>query len=195
MPKNVPASAAPAELSAQQVVELTLAANEMAANDEHVNAYRIRNAILVERRKNRVRYINGMTVPASAEKLLANAENPSHNHRRTLARNVEKIDQAPRPAGSCAHHIVALADREARLSRLWIFSFGIGINDGDNGVFLPRGGVGLPGHPNAAHHTPHHRVKYHLQVWIRLQAGEDERAVRLEMRSMKADLLAGRMSV
>ena len=187
---------APTEASAQEIVELTIAANEMAMNDAHINAYEARNARLLERKKNRVCYLNGYTQPpASVEKLLANAEDLAYNHRRTLARNVTKVEQAPRPSASCAHHIVALADKEARRSRQRIFGWGIGINDADNGVFLPRDGAGLPGYPNAAHHTPHHRVRYHLQVWMRLQRASDEPGGRTQLSAMKADLLAGRMTL
>jgi hypothetical protein len=52
-------------------------------------------------------------LPASAELLLANAQKSDYNHRRTLARNVDKIDAKPRPESVRAHHIVAHADPEA----------------------------------------------------------------------------------
>ena len=196
MSKNMSTAGAPAEPSAQEIVELTIVANEMAMNDAHINAYEARNARLLERKKNRIRYLNGYTQqPASVEQMLANAEDLAYNHRRTLARNVSKVEQAPRPAASRAHHIVALADKEARRSRQRLFGWGIGINDADNGVFLPRDGVGLPNYPNAAHHTPHHRVRYHLQVWMRLQRANDEPGGRTQLRGMKADLLAGKMTL
>lgn len=196
MSKNTSTVGAPTEASAQEIAELTIVANEMAMNDAHMNVYEARNARLLERKKNRICYLNGYTQrPASVEKLLANAEDLAYNHRRTLARNVTKVEQASRPSVSCAHHIVALADKEARRSRQRIFGWGIGINDADNGVFLPRVGAGLPGHPNAAHHTPHHRVRYHLQVWMRLQRASDEPAGRTQLGAMKTDLLAGRMTL
>lgn len=196
MPKNTSTVGAPTEASAQEIVELTIVANEMAMNDAHINAYEARNARLLERMKNRICYLNGYTQPpASVEKLLANAEDLAYNHRRALARNVTKVEQAPRPSASCAHHIVALADKEARRSRQRIFGWDIGINDADNGVFLPRDGAGLPGYPNAAHHTPHHRVRYHLQVWMRLQRASDELGGREQLGAMKGDLLAGRMTL
>jgi len=196
MSKNMSASGAPDEPSAQEIVEITIVANEMAMNEAHVNAYEARNAILLERKKNRIQYINGYTQqPASVIQMVANAEDRAYNHRRTLARNISKIEQAPRPSASCAHHVVALADKEALRSRLRIFAWGIGINDADNGVFLPRDGMGLPGYPSAAHHTPHHRVRYHLQVWLRLQRANDEPGGRTQLRAMKADLLAGRMTL
>lgn len=88
---------------------------------------------------------------------------------------------------------MALADKEALRSRLLIFGWGIGINDGDNGVFLPRYGVGMPGYPDAAHHSPHHAARYHFGVWVRLRRGKDQPTGRVQLRAMKADLLAGRM--
>lgn len=185
----------PAELSAGQIVELTIAANEIAANDAHVDAYQVRNALLLKRRKERIRYKNGYTLPASAELLLANAQKNTHNHRRTLARNIDKIDSSPRPAGVCAHHIVARADREAERSRRRLFGWGIGINDGDNGVYLPMHAIGMPGHPNATRHSPYHSPDYHLAVFMRLLQEREAEGGRKELRSMKADLLAGKMSL
>lgn len=117
------------------------------------------------------------------------------NHRRTLSRNVEKVGRATRPSKSCAHHIVALSDPEAYRSRLRVFEHGIGINDGDNGVHLPRHRVGLPGHPNAAYHNPYHRPTYHRQVFLRLLTAETEGEHRAVLRRVKADLLEGRMSL
>lgn len=196
MSKNTSTDDAPTEPSAQEIVELTIVANEMAMNDSHINAYEARNARLLERKKNRVCYLNGYTQrPASVEQMLANAEDLAYNHRRTLARKVSKIEQAPRPATSCAHHIAALADKEARRSRQRLLGWSIGINDADNGVFLPRDRVGLAKYPNAAHHTPHHRVRYHLQVWMQLQRAEHESGGRTQLCGMRTNLLAGKMTL
>lgn len=196
MPNHISAADAPTELSATEIVELTIMVNEMAMNDAHINAYQARNARLLERKKHRICYLNGYTQQsASAERLLANAEDLNYNHRRTLARNITTVEQALRPAASCAHHIVALSDKEALRSRQRLFGWGIGINDADNGVFLPRDGVGLPNYPKAAHHTPHHRVRYHIQVWMRLQRASDHADGRVQLRGMKADLLAGKMTL
>jgi hypothetical protein len=127
--------------------------------------------------------------------LLANSEDLAYNHRRTLARNIIAVDKAVRPAKAAAHHIVALAEPEARPSRLLIFSWGIGINDGDNGVFLPTSCVGMPGYPNAAHHSPYHKLAYHLRVLTRLQVANDQPSGRTQLRAIKADLQAGRMTL
>lgn len=90
---------------------------------------------------------------------------------------------------------MALADPEAYRSRLRLFAWRIGINDADNGVFLPRNGIGLPGFPNAAHHKPYHSPDYHLAVWLRLRSAEGEQAGRVQLRAIKTRLLDGRMTV
>lgn len=195
MPNTKPSTREPAQLDAGEIVELTTAANLMAANDAHVNAYEVRNALLSKRRKERIRYQNGFTLPASAELLLANAQKNNYNHRRTLARNIDKIDKQLRPEGVCAHHIIARADPEAERSRRRLFGWGIGINDGDNGVYLPMHQVGMAGFPKAAHHSPYHSPEYHLAVYLRLLQEREAEGGRNELRSIKADLLAGRMSL
>lgn len=188
--------AATGEFSAQQILDLTVAANQVATNSADVNAYDVRNAIVLRWKKSHVQYLNGYTSqPASVMLLLANAEDLTYNHRRTLARNIVAGGKAARPADSAAHHVVALADPEARPARLLIFSWGIGINDADNGVFLPRHGVGSPGYPNAAHHSPYHKLAYHLGVLARLQRANDQPGGRTQLRAMKADLQSGRMTL
>lgn len=185
----------PAELTTNQTIELTVAANQITANDAHVNAYQIRNALLLKRQKERVRYENGHTLPTTAEVLLANAERQDYNHRRTLSRNISKIDGKPRPAGVCAHHIVALTDQQAAPSRKRLFGWGIGINDGDNGVHLPMHKVGIAGYPNAAHHKPYHSPSYHIEVYFRLLEAGDTQSGRGRLREIKADLLTGSLSL
>lgn len=76
-----------------------------------------------------------------------------------------------------------------------MFGWGIGINDGDNGVYLPMHQVGMTGFPKAAHHSPYHSPDYHLAVYLRLLQEREAEGGRNELRSIKADLLAGRMSL
>jgi hypothetical protein len=86
---GVSAANVPSELSATANIELTIVVSEMAMNDAPINAHEARNARLPERKRNRIRCLSGFTEqPASAEGLLANAENLTDNHRRTLARNI-----------------------------------------------------------------------------------------------------------
>lgn len=106
-----------------------------------------------------MRYKNGFTLPTAASVLLANAARQDYNHRRGLSGNIVAASKQARPSQACAHHIVALLAAGAARSRMLLFRWGIGINDADNGVFLPAKQVGLPGHPAAAHHKPHHDAK------------------------------------
>ncbi|MCK9684908.1 AHH domain-containing protein [Scleromatobacter humisilvae] len=185
-----PGAPTPAEIG-----ELSAAAVAASRNDPNANPRQLINAGLISQRKARIAYENGYTVPAAAQTLLANALRRDYNHRRTLSRNLVNATQEGRPASSCAHHIVALRDSEAARSRVLLFRWGIGINDADNGVFLPARSVGLPGSPNAAHHTPNHAPEYHYEVFLRLRRGTDSGGGRRELKDMKSDLLTGRMSL
>ena len=59
MSKNMSTADAPTEPSAQEIVELTIVANEMAMDDAYIDACAARNARLLERKKNRIRYLPG----------------------------------------------------------------------------------------------------------------------------------------
>ncbi len=89
--------------------------------------------------------------------------------------------------------IVVSADQALRLHRMAFVR--IGINDADNRVFLPSKKVGMRGYPKAAHHKPYHDPEYHYEVYIRLQRGSNEAGGRIELKGMKKDVLAGRMSL
>lgn len=182
-------------LSSAQVADMSAAAVAAAGNDPNVNARELMNAQLVAEQKARVLYKNGYTQAASAATLLANAQRRDYNHRRRLSDSIKAATNKPRPAAVCAHHIVALTDGEASRSRLLLFRWGIGINDADNGVFLPSKKVGMRGYPKAAHHKPYHDPEYHYEVYIRLQRGSNEAGGRIELNGMKKDLLTGRMSL
>ena len=153
--------------------------------------YQVRNSILVQEKKARVRYQNGITLPVSAQVLLANATRQDYNHRRRLSSNIVAAGQS-RPVDACAHHIVALRDADAVLSRKKLFDCAIGINDADNGVFLPRSGnSGLVGYPNAPRHAPIHAPLYHATVYARLRHVKGTDTCRVELRDIKTGLLAG----
>ena len=192
---NAPASPAMPTLTSAQVADMSAAAVAASGNDPNVNPRELMNAQLVSEQKARVLYKNGYTQAASAATLLANAQRRDYNHRRRLSDSIKAATQQARPAAVCAHHIVALTDSEAARSRLLMFRWGIGINDADNGVFLPSKKVGMPGFPKAAHHKSYHDPEYHYEVYIRLQRGSNEAGGRIELKGMKNDLLAGRMSL
>ncbi|QRP65202.1 AHH domain-containing protein [Rhodanobacter sp. FDAARGOS 1247] len=153
----------------------------------------MRNRPLTREEKARLRHLNGMTLPTSAKVLRANAEDRSYNHRRTLSRNIVRGTKQARPADACAHHIVALHASAAKPSRDLLVDCGIGINDVDDGGFLPRFDHKLPGDPDAPRHNPHHHREYHLAVYDRLQDDEpnDARTCRATLKSLKTDILSG----
>jgi hypothetical protein len=184
--------AAPAAPSAASTLSLTIAVNRIAGNASGVNPYELRNEVL---NRERIRYeSNGETVAGyTADQLHENARSKG-NHRRTLARNLDKGSKSARPAAVCAHHIVASQESDAKPSRDLLFACGIGINDVDNGVYLPRfKNVPVPSLPNATLHGSIHTIRYHVAVFARLRAepvGEQLRT-RLALRDMKDDMVAG----
>lgn len=194
-PKSAPTVAVPAVNTPDDLIDITIASNQISSNASDVNPYEVRNALLVQEEKARVRYKNGITLPTSAELLFANAQRRDYNHRRTLSRNIVAANSQPRPASSCAHHIVAHRDPEATNSRTLIYGWGIGINDADNGIFLPSKAVGLPGYPKAPRHDPHHKAQYHVAVYVQLRRARDVEGGRTRLRSIKTQLLSGALSL
>jgi A nuclease family of the HNH/ENDO VII superfamily with conserved AHH len=189
--KKVP-GAAPAAPRAANILSLTIAANRVSGNSPGANSYELRNEIL---NRERIRYeSDGRTVNGyTADQLFENAKSAG-NHRRTLARNIDKGSGVARPAAACAHHVVASQAIDAFLSREHIFGCGIGINDVDNGVYLPRfKNVPVPSLPNASLHGPIHTARYHLSVFARLRALPKGEAppTRVALRDMKDDMVAG----
>ncbi|QRP65200.1 AHH domain-containing protein [Rhodanobacter sp. FDAARGOS 1247] len=192
-PSDLPATGALAPMTQDRLLDLTLAANLIVDPKSGANPYEMRNRLLTRKEKARVRYLNGMTLPTSAEVLSANAEDRGYNHRRTLSRNIVHGTKQPRQVDVCAHHIVAWRDSAADLSRIRLFGCGIGINDADNGVFLPRFANKLPDYPNAPRHDPHHHPEYHFAVYDKLRDVEpgDTHQCRATLKSLRADILSG----
>ncbi|PTT79019.1 hypothetical protein DBR42_22215 [Pelomonas sp. HMWF004] len=190
-PSSTPPTVAPTVNTAADLIAVSIASNRVSSNASNVNPYEVRNELLIREQKARVRYQNGITLPTSAEVLLANARRKDYNHRRTLSRNIAAATAQPRPADACAHHIVAHRDPEATSSRTLLYGWGIGINDADNGVFLPSKCVGLPGYPKAPRHDPYHRATYHVAVYMQLRRGRDVESGRQRLRSIKTQLLSG----
>ncbi|MEO8998607.1 MAG: AHH domain-containing protein [Rhodanobacter sp.] len=178
--------------SPELVFQLTIAANQIVGADPGTNAYDVRNAHLIDEKKKRVRYKNGMTLPCSAQKLVADAERKVR-HSRTLARNIKNQTGVLKPAQADAHHIVAQSDRRASGSRDRLFKWGIGINDADNGVYLPKRVGSMPNSPDATAHEGIHTARYHLTVFARLLSIDDDQVApaRAELRDMRDDMLAG----
>ena len=127
-----------ATISGAEILAATLAANAMvAASGSGTNSYELRNEHLLEEQKRRIRYKNGYTLPASVEALHNDALRKVR-HDRILKRNMLRANPntAKHPEAD-THHIVARLAKEAVLARGYLFNWGIGINDADNGAFLP----------------------------------------------------------
>ena len=181
-----------AAASAADILALTLAANQIAANNSGTNGYALRNELLESRR---IRYeSDGKTAGIHKVQQLREDALRKARHSRTLGRNLDKASGVARPAAVCAHHIVASQDLDARLARGWIFGCNIAINDVDNGVYLPGfRHVAVPIMPNATLHTIIHTARYHLAVYSRflgLPKGEPD-PTRLALRDMRDDMVAG----
>ena len=74
---------------AASLSRFTFVINRIAANSG-ITAYELRNEILAELKKERIRYENGRTLDGySAARLYEDARRKASNHRRTLARNLD----------------------------------------------------------------------------------------------------------
>lgn len=191
MAKESPNGAAPPTDSAQDILELTVETNLLAGDDAQVNAYERRNALLLERRLARVRYDNGITLPAKAKKLRTDAAR-AVRHSRTLARNIKNATGEAKHVEADAHHIVAAGDKRAVRSRGFLFRWGIGINDADNGVYLPKKWSSqVPGLEDATAHEVIHTTDYHLAVTARLALTKPSNQAngRTTLKDIKFDIL------
>ena len=98
------------------------------------------------------------------------------------------------PDATDAHHIVARTHHLATVARTYLFRWKIGIDDADNGVFLPKKlGANVAGLEKAVPHGPLHSGPYHFEVADRLRerSGEPASAAREELRQMRADMIDG----
>jgi len=190
--KDTPAVSEGSEFeSADRILQMTLAANLIAGRSPDANAYEMRNALLEQRRLARVRYKNGVTLPASAAKLRADAERKAR-HSRILARNIKNATGVSKHAEADAHHVVAQGDERAERSRRLLFGWAIGINDVDNGLFLPRKTTSkVPGLEGAIPHENIHTERYHLAVFFRLNdvGAEPPDQGRVVLRAIKNEVL------
>ena len=154
--------AAPQDYTAEEILEITIDANLSSPNDAHVNAYQARNELLLQRRLARVRYENGVTLPAAAKKLRTDADRKVR-HSRILARNIKNATGEAKPTEADAHHVVAAQDKRARRARTLLFNK-------DNGLYLPKKWSSeVDGLEEATAHEVIHTFAYHLAVTTRLR--------------------------
>lgn len=98
---------------------------------------------------------------------------------RALARALEKAGEV-RPPDSAAHHIVAGSAPDAVAARLTLQKFGIGINDAENGIFLPT-----------QRHVRLHTSEYYFAVNSEVATAASKEDVIRALRAIKRRLQAG----
>jgi hypothetical protein len=92
-------------------------------------------------------------------------------HSRILARNIKNATGEAKPTETDAHHLMAAQDERARRPRTLQFKWGVGINDKDNGLYLPKKWSSeVDGLEEATAHEVIHTFAYHLAVTTRLRA-------------------------
>jgi hypothetical protein len=210
------------EQPTKKALEITLSANRIATNKPGINPYELRNDVLIEEEKARICSENGLDAAPkprrpirayarydakgltrvdkgyTADQLETDAEREGANHRRTLDRNLGKSGFV-RVANVCAHHIVASGHPDADGSRRMLYAWGIGINDADNGVFLPaRRSVTVPTLKDAVQHDDLHADDfYYLLVERRLLLADQavQASGRSALRSMRGEMVKGTFPV
>lgn len=195
MAKNLPDDGANAlSTPAGELHEQTIIANLLMGSDKTVNSYEVRNDRALRKAKSLVCYKNGITrQPTSVKRLQADAL-AKGSHSQALSGNIQLARGEMQPDATDAHHIVARRHHLAALARGFLFRWKIGIDDADNGVFLPKKpGANVPGLANAVPHGPLHSGPYHNEVTNRLRErrGEQASAAREELRAMRAEMIAG----
>ncbi|NOK69032.1 MAG: hypothetical protein GFH25_541200n212, partial [Chloroflexi bacterium AL-N10] len=106
-----------------------------------------------------------------------------------LSRNMRAAG-IPEPPGTAAHHIVAWNDSRAAGSRAILIGENIGINDAENGVYLPISRT--KGHVTVGNvwHANIHTNRYHAEVERRLSSAAPG-TVRAELQQIAQEILQG----
>lgn len=176
------------------MLDLRIGANRIAKG---ADAYEAGNDVVIKKKKREAVYKNGFTLPVTAERLIAEAERTTR-HSAKLARNMKAAGQQ-RPADAApktvsAHHVVAATDLRAIESRAKLFRWGIGINDIDNGVYLPayRNSI-VSSLPHAVKHVVVHTDDYHVNVLARfvMIPNDSPSTGRSALRQIKQELIDG----
>lgn len=195
MAKDVPKGSVEAlSAPAAELQEQAILANLMMGNDKTINTYAVRNARALSKAKSLVCYKNGITKQRMSVKRLQADALSKGSHSQALSGNIQLARGEMQPDATDAHHIVARRHRLAAVARGFLFRWKIGIDDADNGVFLPKKlGAGVVGLENAVPHGPLHSGPYHFEVTDRLRAraGEPASAAREELAAMRAEMIAG----
>jgi hypothetical protein len=179
---------------AEELREQTIIATLLMGDDKTVNTYRVRNDRALSKAKSLVCYKNGITKQRISVKRLQVDALAKGSHSQALSGNIQLARGELQPDATDAHHVVARRHRLAAVARAYLFRWKIGIDDADNGVFLPKKlGANVLGLESAVPHGPLHSGPYHFEVTDRLRsrAGEPASAARDELRAMRAEMIAG----
>jgi hypothetical protein len=123
-------------------------------------------------------------------------ETRSSTHAEALAESLER-EGSPRPPNHEPHHVVPANDpRGARATEI-LEEAGIGVDDAQNGVWLPRtsAGASTPGGIQAEAATSHdsvHTTRYFTELTERLERAREADRVAEEMEFIRLELQLGR---
>jgi hypothetical protein len=175
--------------------EIRAAVNQSLASSS-INPITVGNQATIAKKKRAILYKNGYTLPGKAAALLAAEAVSGIEHSQKLGRNLRKVNPSTtRPLETDAHHVVASEASGARVSRVLIFAVGIGINDADNGVILPRfKTTKIASMPDASPHQHIHTDLYHANVVAELAGADntsDAQELRGILRSISGRLVRG----
>ena len=143
---------------AEQLREETIIANLLMGDDKTVNTYKVRNDRALSKAKSLVCYKNGITKQRISVKRLQADALAKGSRSQALSGNIQLARSELQPDTTDAHHVVARRHRLAAVARAYLFRWKIGIDDADNGVFLPKKrGANVPGLESAVPHGPLHQ--------------------------------------
>jgi A nuclease family of the HNH/ENDO VII superfamily with conserved AHH len=111
-------------------------------------------------------------------------------HRKELRKAVEALYGVARGIGETTHHIVALNDRRADRARAILKKFGIGIDEGVNGVFLPAS-TKSPNPKGALVHSTLHTNAYYDRVEFALTKAKTKADAIRTLKRIRETLLDG----
>lgn len=158
-------------------LEFTLGVNMLVSETgANVNPYELRNAAILQEKKRAILYRNGHTVKDATGRALEAEAAKNIQHSRKLGDNMRKArPNDKRPPNTDAHHIVSVKHPAAERARAILFRNGIGINDADNGVYLPsKNDIKVKQLPNAHPHKTVHTATYYLNTARDLGEAESE---------------------
>jgi len=166
-----------------------------------VNSIAAGNQAILASKKRQILYKNGYTLPGTAAALLEAEALSGIEHSAKLGGNIRKAElkkngKFKRPSETDAHHVVAAEASDADVARTIIFAVGIGINDRDNGVILPRfSTTRIKGMLKASPHQHIHTATYYSNVVTSLYGAQDmsdQQQIRAVLRTIADRLQKGR---